>query len=324
MIKPRDNVVLAMQHKVPYWVPNSVTDCDIVLQSAVMERYEGLDSGFDEFGVEYIYNEEARGPVLKPGTQKINNVEDWREIKFPDLESRDWKGAVERDTANWDRKNRFSIVSMFNGMFERAHLMMGFENVLIAMMIDPDEIGGWFKRFTDYRVNLIRYIAKYYKPDAVMIYDDYGANDSMMFSPELFRDLIKPQLKRLVDAAHECGMYYLLHGCGYYKPIFPDIVEIGVDAAHPVQVMNNPVELKNKYGHEICFLGGYDNVGKLDGDDATEEETRKEARRVLTELAPGGSYLFWQPFFCRHPEAYMDEYWKIVGPQKEKALMKFI
>ena len=48
-IKPRDNVILAFQHKEPYWIPNSVTDCDIVLQSAVMERYEGKTTGFDVF-----------------------------------------------------------------------------------------------------------------------------------------------------------------------------------------------------------------------------------------------------------------------------------
>ena len=320
MIRPRDNVVLAMQHKEPFWIPNSVTDCDIVLQSAVMERYEGRESGFDEFGVEYIYNEEAKGPVMKPGTQVLKEIENWRNLKFPDLENRDWEAAAARDTATWDRENRFSIVQMFNGMFERAHMMMGFEDVLCALLTDEEEMGDWFKAFTDYRCGLIRKIAKYYKPDAVMIFDDYGTKNSMMFSPEVFRELIKPQLKRLVDTAHECGMYYILHGCGYYKPIFPDVVEIGVDAAHPVQVSNDPIELKAKYGDRITFLGGFDNVGILDREDCTEEETRAEVRRVLTELAPGGSFVSWRSFFCTHPEAYMDEYWKIVGPQKQAAL----
>ena len=101
---------------------------------------------------------------------------------------------------------------------------------------------------------------------------------------------------------------------------FPDVVEIGVDAAHPVQVSNDPIELKAKYGDRITFLGGFDNVGILDREDCTEEETRAEVRRVLTELAPGGSFVSWRSFFCTHPEAYMDEYWKIVGPQKQAAL----
>lgn len=319
-IRSRDNVVLAMQHKEPYWIPNSVTDCDIVLQSAVMERYEGKGTGFDEFGVEYEYNEEARGPVARPGTKCLKEIEDWRKLKFPDLENRDWEKAAARDTANWDRENRFSIVQMFNGMFERAHLMMGFEEVLCELLEEPEEMEAWFRAFTDYRVELIQKIAKYYRPDAIMVFDDYGAKESMMFSPQIFRELIKPQLKRMVDTAHECGMYYILHGCGYYKPIFSDIVELGVDGVHPVQVSNDPVELKQKYGDKICFCGGFDNVGILDREDCTAEETRQEVRRVLTELAPGGSFVSWRSFFCMQPEAYMDEYWKIVGPQKEAAL----
>ena len=211
-VRPRDNVVLAFQHKEPYWIPNSVTDCDIVLQSAVMERYEGRTSGMDEFGLEYVYNEEAKGPVLKPGFQLVGDVDEWEKIQFPDLDARDWEAAAARDTAKWDRENRFSIVQMFNGMFERAHMSMGYENVLMGLLTEPEEMEGWFQKFTDYRCELIRRIAKYYKPDAVMIFDDYGAKESMMFSPEVFRELIKPQLKRLVDTAHECGLYYILHG----------------------------------------------------------------------------------------------------------------
>ena len=150
-IKPRDNVILAFQHKEPYWIPNSVTDCDIVLQSAVMERYEGKTTGFDEFGLEYVYNEEANGPVLKPGFQLVGDVDEWEDIKFPDLDNRDWEAAAARDTAGWDRKNRFSIVQMFNGMFERAHMSMGYENVLMGLLTEPEAMEGWFRKFTDYR-----------------------------------------------------------------------------------------------------------------------------------------------------------------------------
>lgn len=321
-IKPRDNVIMAFQHKEPYWIPNSVTDCDIVLQSAVQERYEGKTTGTDEFGLEYIYNGEAKGPVLKPGFQLVENVDKWEKIKIPDLDKRDWEAVAARDTASWDRKNRFSIVQLFNGMFERAHMSMGYENVLMGLLTEPEELEGWFRRFTDYRCELIRKIGKYYKPDAVMIFDDYGAKESMMFSPAVFRELIKPQLKRMVDTVHECGMYYILHGCGYYKPIFPDIVELGVDAVHPIQISNDPIELKQLYGNKITFLGGFDNVNVLDREGCTEEETRREVRRVLTELAPGGSFVAWRSFFCQHPEVYMDEYWKIVGPVKNDVLSK--
>lgn len=322
IIKPRDNVILAMKHKEPYWIPNNITDCDIVLQQAVQERYEGTTEGKDEFGVEFVYDKESRGPVVRPGYKTFDEIEEWHNLVFPDLENRDWEALAAKDTANWDRENKFSIVQLYNGMFERAHIMMGFQEVLMALLEEPEEMEAWFKAFTDYRCALIKKIAQYYKPDAIMIFDDYGAKQSMMFSPSIWREMIKPQLKRMVDTAHECGMFYILHGCGYYKPIFPDIVELGVDGVHPVQVSNDPMELKEKYGKDICFCGGFDNVDILDNEHCTEEQTREEVRRVLTDLAPGGSYLAWRSFLITHPDVFMDEYWKIVGPQKEAALAK--
>ena len=48
----RENVILAMKHQETLWIPNNITDCDIVLQQAVQERYEGRTEGRDEFGVE--------------------------------------------------------------------------------------------------------------------------------------------------------------------------------------------------------------------------------------------------------------------------------
>ena len=71
VIRPRDNVLLAMKHEEPYWIPNNITDCDIVLQQAVQERYEGMTEGKDEFGVEFVYDKESRGPVVQIGRAHV-------------------------------------------------------------------------------------------------------------------------------------------------------------------------------------------------------------------------------------------------------------
>lgn len=304
----RENVILAMKHQETLWIPNNVTDCDIVLQQAVQERYEGRAEGKDEFGVEYEFNQEANGPVQKVGTRVVSEVENWKEeVTFPNVEDRSWEELAARDTAGWDRENKFSIVQLYNGMFERAHLMMGFEDVLCALLEEPEIMEDWFRKFTDYRIRLIRQIGKYYKPDAIMIFDDYSAKESMMMSLTTWRELIKPQIQRMVETAHEMGMFYILHCCGYMRPMIEDFIEMRVDAVHPVQVSNNPRELKEKYGKDLCFCGGFNNVEILDREDVTEEECREEIRNVLTNVAPGGSYIAWKPFFCRHPHVFLQE-----------------
>lgn len=317
----RENVILAYQHKPTVWIPNSVTDCNLTLQQAVNERYEGKESGLDEFGVEYMYNAEANAPMVKPGTRRLSSIQNWREeVVFPDVKSYDWEAAAAKDTANWDRENRFSVVMMFNGMFERMHMMMGFEDSLLAVAMHKKDMMEWCEAFTNYRIELIQHIAKYYKPDSVMVFDDYGEGRSMFMRPEVWRKIFKPQLKRLVDATHDCGLYYTLHSCGYIKPIFEDFVELGVDAVQPLQVSNDVPELKAKYGDRITFCGGYNNVHVLDRPDVTEPEIRAEVRRVLKEVGAGGSFVSWASIFSGETVAiYLDEILKHSIPQMEAA-----
>lgn len=315
----RENLILAMQHKQPVWTPFQPTDVDVVLQSAVMERYEGRDIGKDEFGIEYQYNEEARGPVQRPGDRVVKDIEHWKEyVTFPDVEDRDWAAAAARDTAGWDRENRFSIVQMYNGMFERSHMLMGYEDTLCTLLEEPEILEEFYTQFVDYRIKMIRKIGEYYKPDAIMIFDDYAAKDSLMMSLGTWREIFKGQIKRLVDATHECGMYYILHCCGYLRPLLEDVIELGVDAVHPVQATNNPKELKEKYKDRMCFIGCYDNVNILDREGVSEEEIRREARHVMTDIAPGGSFIAWQSFFCQNQPAYRDEVLKYIEEEKRK------
>lgn len=309
----KENVIRVMRQEPPLWTPNLSTDIDLVLQSAVMERYEGRGVGKDEFGVTYQYNKEARGPVQCPGDRVVKEIENWRDyVVFPDLENRDWESAARRDTAGWDRKNKFSVVQMFNGMFERSHMLMGYEDTLCALLTDADVMEDFYTAFTDYRIGMIRKIAEYYKPDAVMVFDDYAAKDALMMSVETWRELFKGQLKRLIDAVHECGMYYILHCCGYLRPLLEDFIEIGADAVHPVQAENQPQELKQKYKGQITFCGCYDNVHILDREGAADEEIVEEARHIMEDIAPGGSFIAWQSFFCQNGELYRREIQKYI------------
>lgn len=318
---PRENVILAFKHKETLWTPNVFTDFDRVLQSTVNERYEGKESGSDEFGVNYTYVPEADAPIVTPGTCRLPDIIKWKdEIVFPDVEAYDWEAGAARDTAGWDRENKFSVVMMYNGPFERLHCLMGFENALVALLDEPELTSEFFAAFVDYRIKLIKKIAKYYKPDAIMVFDDYGTNNSMMMSPNVWRNVLKLHVKKVIDATHECGLYYILHSCGYIKPIFPDIVELGADAVHPMQYANDVSELKSKFGKQITFTGGFNNTGIFDSPTVTDEEIRAEVRRVLREVAPGGSYIAWQTILAQESRRiFLDEVMKDSAPKMAAA-----
>ena len=112
----------------------------------------------------------------------------------------------------------------------------------------------------------------------------------------IIRDLFMPSYKKIIDAIksnsdakvlfHICGSSYLVHDL---------LIEVGVDAVHPVQVsadgMDDTASLKKEWGDKLVFWGGgIDTQHVLPF--GTPEEVRREVRRRILDLAPGGGYIF--------------------------------
>jgi hypothetical protein len=309
----RENALVAYHHGVPAFIPTLFTDISIIQARPQMERYCGVDSGFDEFGVDWTYVPQARAPMPTSGKIMFEDINDWKShVKFPNLEAVDWEKQANIDVhtdfmalvagagivpmANGKSaydEEKLVLCMVINGPFERLHAMMGFENALMALVSDQDECYAYFKAVADWKVEYFKKIAKYYKVDVINAHDDYGAADRMFMAPETWRRLIKPHLKRMVDACHEAGVMYQHHSCGYIEPIFEDFIEIGVDAIDTLQAGSNKNlgELKKKFGDKITFCGGFDNQKVLEKPGVTPEEIKTEYRRAIDTLAPGGSYV---------------------------------
>ncbi len=55
-----------------------------------------------------------------------------------------------------DRENRMLQYVSLNGIFERSHILMGFENALCACMEDPEEYGRMLEAFADHKIRLFQ------------------------------------------------------------------------------------------------------------------------------------------------------------------------
>lgn len=286
----KEQLLQVYNHKNIGYVPCFFTDFDFLKPETMNERAEA--GGKDWFGVEWEFVPLVMAAMVKPGTKKLTDITKWREqVPFPDLDAIDWEAAAAKETANWDRENKISYVMLINGMFERTHALMGFEDAFIAMYEEPEEYQALVDAITDYKIKLIDILGKYYKPDVLCFHDDYGANDRMLMSPDLWRQFFKEPLRRVIEATHRNGIIYEHHSCGYIAPIFDELVELGIDAIDPLQITNPIRELKDKYQDRVTFVGGYDTQNVYDRDGVTEEEIRRETQRTMEELAPGGSFV---------------------------------
>jgi len=289
----KENALLAYQHKEPEYLPiaSDFDTCAPRGMDFICETISVQGTAKDWFGQSWTYEPNIGAANPTPGVHLLDDITKWKEvIKFPDLSKLDWEGYAAKDTANWDRENKLSRVIVGYGLWERLFCIMDFREALCALLEEPEACYEFFGAIADHKIRLYDYIIKYYKPDIVIMHDDYGHGGGMFMSPETWRELIKPHLQRVIDSITSKGVMYEHHCCGYFAPIVGEIADMGCVATNTMHVSNNPAELKKEVGHKICFVGGFDNQF-LDSPGITEEQIRENIDKTIDELAPGGSWV---------------------------------
>jgi len=131
--------------------------------------------------------------------------------------------------------------------------------------------------------------------DVVMIGDDLAGQEGPLFSPGLYRRLVKPRQKRLVrhlKSLTRAKIWY--HTCGDASALLPDLIDNGIDILNPVQVGlkgMDPQSLKTRFGRNLTFWGGgIDAQHVLPF--AAPAGVREAVRANIEAFKPGGGYIF--------------------------------
>lgn len=290
-ITRRENILMAFRHQVPYFIP-SMGDVDFCLPNVLEEGPTCLGASKDGWGVTWLLLESQPGPIQdETVTPVLEDVTEWKEtVHFPDISTYDWEGWAAKDTAGWDRENRISNVVLVNGLWERFVALCGFENALCNLLVEPEATAELLDAIAEHKIGYMQYIKKYYNPDKIQMHDDYGTEKSLFMNIETWRELIRPSLKKIVDACHELGMMYEHHSCGHIAPLIPDFIELGIDAWNPVQYTNDPDTLFEKYAGKITFVGAFNDRMHVNPT-ATPEDNRRAIDHAIETYGPLGSWL---------------------------------
>lgn len=181
--------------------------------------------------------------------------------------------------------------SLYQTIFESAWLLRGLENLLMDMAADKDFAHELFERLTEYSlVAGTEMVAQ--GIDVLWLGDDFGTQRSMLISPNTWREFIKPRYARLIDAfkSHNPSLKIAYHCDGYFEPIIPELIEIGLDVLNPVQPLSmDPAEIKRKYGDKLSFWGTVDTQYAFPF--GSPEDLEREIRERLRTVAPGGGLI---------------------------------
>ena len=228
----RENMELVWQHKQPEWVPMINTDAQMIICPEINDRPLFMN-GTDAFGVQWELDPDHPELMthVKPGCELFDDITEWKKhVTFPSCKDANWEAAAMRTKAMWPKKDQLQGYFVGNmGGFEKICSMMGHVNGMMAMYDDEEAFAEFIEAYADYRIEQMEYIKKYLDVDFLMMHDDWGNQNNMFFSPEMWRKYFKEPERRMVKRAKELGMHYMHHSCGYIEPIIPDLVEIGIE-----------------------------------------------------------------------------------------------
>lgn len=234
-----------------------------------------------------IYVEVSEYPLADATTKEDIDAYEWMDpcdpSRFEDVEKYIKKY----------KEDYFIIGDIEVTIFSLAQQLVGMEKVLLDMAMGEEYLEYLFEKCADFQTKMgIELIKR--GVDAVWIGDDFGSQTNLLFSPQMFRDILKPYYKKMLDAfkAEKPDIVCILHCDGAVSKLLDDIHEVGFTVFNPVQPGvpgHGPKEMKEGFGDKFAFWGAIDQQYLLPN--GSDEEVEADIKEKCEVLGAGGGYM---------------------------------
>lgn len=183
------------------------------------------------------------------------------------------------------------------GVFELSQFLFehngqpGTEKALITMVAEKEKTIKMYYKLAEWSAaaaeNAIRAGA-----DVIELSDDWGQQNTMLFSPRLWWEMIFPTTRIITETAQKHGVPVVLHSDGDVTQVLDGIKKLNVQGLHPVQESSGMSYSKTRQmlGDEFCIMGGLDIVTALPR--MSSDEIHDEVKRVFGLLKSSGPFIF--------------------------------
>ncbi|MDL2236408.1 methyltransferase [Christensenellaceae bacterium OttesenSCG-928-K19] len=215
----------------------------------------------------------------------FSDTEDVAEVEAFDWPNPDYLdfGPTLKNIENAHENGLAVLGGMWCPFFHIACDFFGMENYFIKMHTDPNVVIAVTEHITNFylEANKRCFDVMGDKLTAAFFGNDLGSQLSMMISDECFEKFIVPYMKPLIAQMKSYGLKVTLHSCGSIHSIIPRLIDLGVDAIHPLQAkaVNMDAEtLARDFKGEVIFVGGVDTQDLLPF--GTPQQVRDEVYRL--------------------------------------------
>ena len=260
-------------------------------------RHPGMEPMKDRFGTVILWpaDQIAAMPHVTADNKVVDDICEWKDqLVIPDIvgETSDpqlWVPSKEK-IDEIKASGSLAMAFMPTGVFERLHFIMGFEDMLMNFLLEPEDMMDLCNAIGEYRFQLTKMIVDNLHPDVILSHDDWGSKHQLFVSPDTWREFIKPQYEKQYKYMKDNGVIIMHHSDSFCEPIVEDMVDLGIDIWQGALPQNDIPKLQKHLAGRMVLMGGID-ASIVDRADSTEEEIRAEVRRACTEYAPGGHFI---------------------------------
>ena len=322
-MKPIDRVYRALYHEEPDMVPDPRDFGDLggIIKKKIIKQGQDFKiwrSPFGSIHLDYVNPSTGTSSgVFTHGWVDPENFvwwftispavrwpEDLDRIEKPSLDYEELLKA-KRKSEELHKKGYFVILSHHTAFDTAWRFLRGFKQWLTDLVRDP----AFARKIIEFGIKPQIEISKAYieeaHVDAIYIYGDQGTPEGPFFSPKVYREIIYPWDRRLVDTYHKKGAFCFIHSHGYIMPLMDDLIKAGFDALNPISPLcrMNLAEVKEKYGDKITLYADLSiempKNGKIDTSEYTQMLYGSDVKRKIEALsytvkvaAPGGGFIF--------------------------------
>jgi uroporphyrinogen decarboxylase len=297
---PRERIYAALRHKSTDRVPRGEIWIDalwhelgfesrieayvktgqdwILLPQSYPESSNAWKTGIDEWGREWKDGGYVAGV--------IDNEEDLRQYS-PDL---DYSEQLFKADTIEDIRRRFPdhclMYGTHIGPFTAAYMGMGFKRFFLRIVDDLHFVRDLLAERTEWCIAQYQTAIRL-GAEVLVLGEDAAHKDYPMISLRMWRELVLPYHRRIVDALDAPLIW---HCDGNITPLLPAAVEAGFAGVHGLEPPAG-IDLKavkRDYGNSLVLVGNID-INVLFKNDLLA--VRREVDRCLVEGTPGGGYI---------------------------------
>ena len=170
--------------------------------------------------------------------------------------------------------------------------LSGFENIMILSLTKPELIREYLRIIHEWNLKQIEVYLEVTRADLIIRRGWYETTE--FWTPEVYREIVAPTLRREAELVHQAGRKYGYIITSAFVPLLEDIIDSGVDVLiglDPKEGKGTDLKLVKKSFREAgrALWGGVS--GPMSVETADGEESERAVSEALDILGKGGGFI---------------------------------